>query len=95
MNHHFLNGVFSDQFLKGVPLDTNNFRCSGNDHDLWGTELYLEEYSVGNKNKPSLRYLFGEFFPSPVNPKWTAENLVKIVKGEWDKKDDEKTDIAA
>jgi hypothetical protein len=95
LNHHFLNGVFSDQFLKGVPLDTNNFSSNGNDQALWGTELYLEEYSVGGKNKPSLRYLFGGFFPAPDNPKWTAENLVKIVKGEWDKKDDGKTDIAA
>ena len=95
LNHHFLNGVFSDQFLKGVPLDTNNFSCNGNDQALWGTELYLEEYSVGSKNKPSLRYLFGEFFPTPDNPKWTAENLVKIVKGEWGKKDDGTERIAA
>ena len=95
LNHHFLNNIFSDQFLKGVPKQTNGYSSNGNDKALWGTDHYLEEFGVGGLNIPPVKYLFGRFYATPSNPKWTVENLVMVVKGEWDKKDDGTERIAA
>jgi hypothetical protein len=95
LNHHFLNNIFSDQFLKGEPKQTNGFSPRGNDDAIWGADHYLEEFGVGGLNITPVKYLFGKFYATPANPKWTVENLVMIVKGEWDKKDDGTERIAA
>jgi hypothetical protein len=95
LNHHFLHNIFSDQFLKGEPKQTDGFNSGGNDNSLWGVDHYLEEFGVGGYGIPPVKYLFGRFYATPANPKWTVENLVMIVKGEWDKKDDGTERIAA